>query len=122
MASCDLHTDSNGKLDGYWHLKQVDTLATGDIRDLSKVNSFWRIEEKLAQVGSIFFLHERYQDTLGLYKPYRHAWHEDMYLESVDVLRDLGINSLDARFRILHLNGSNMILRDSLLELDFEKY
>jgi hypothetical protein len=32
LASCDLHTYSNGQLDGYWHLKEIDTLSTGGIR------------------------------------------------------------------------------------------
>ncbi|GAA6528577.1 hypothetical protein LPYR103PRE_05500 [Segatella asaccharophila] len=122
MASCDLHTDSNGKPDGYWHLKQVDTLATGDIRDLSKVNSFWRIEGKLAQVESIFFLHERYSDTLRLYAPYIHDWHQDSLLKNTDPVKALGINSLNEHFKILYLSGSNMILRDSLLQLSFERY
>ena len=122
LVSCDLHTYSNGKLDGYWHLKEIDTLSTGGIKNLSTVSSFWSIEGKLTKVGSVFFLHERYSDTLRLYAPYIHNWHEDSLLKNIDPVRAFGINSLDEHFKILHLSGSNMILRDSLLQLNFEKY
>ena len=122
LASCDLHTYSNGKLDGFWHLKEIDTLSTGGIRNLSTVSSFWSIEGELTKVGSVFFLHERYGDTLRLYAPYIHNWHEDSLLKNIDPVRAFGINSLDEHFKILHLSGSNMILRDSLLQLNFEKY
>ena len=122
LASCDLHTYSNGQLDGYWHLKEIDTLSTGGIRNLSKVNSFWKIEGRLAEVGTIFFLHERYSDTLRLYAPYVHDWHQDSLLKNTDPVKALGVNSLNEHFKILHLSGSNMILRDSLLQLSFERY
>ena len=29
QSACTLETSDNGDLDGYWHLEQVDTLATG---------------------------------------------------------------------------------------------
>jgi hypothetical protein len=122
LASCDLHTYSNGKLDGFWHLKEIDTLSTGGIKNLSTVSSFWSIEGKLTKVGSIFFLHEQYNDTLRLYAPYVHDWHQDSLLKNTDPVKALGVNSLNEHFKILHLSGSDMILRDSLLQLNFERY
>ncbi|MCH3969005.1 MAG: lipocalin-like domain-containing protein [Prevotella sp.] len=124
LASCDLHTYSNGKLDGFWHLKEIDTLSTGGVEDLSRTACFWGVEGKLINVGNgnIFFLHQRYRDTLRLYHPYIHDWHEDSLLKNTDLVKAFGINFLDDRFKILHLNENSMILRDSLLQLDFEKY
>ena len=29
LSSCEIETSQNGDLDGFWHLEQVDTLATG---------------------------------------------------------------------------------------------
>ena len=29
LSSCEVETSQNGDLDGFWHLEQVDTLATG---------------------------------------------------------------------------------------------
>ena len=31
LTSCEIETSENGDLDGYWHLEQVDTLATGGV-------------------------------------------------------------------------------------------
>lgn len=124
LVSCDLHRYSNGKLDGFWHLKEIDTLSTGGVKDLSRTACFWSIEGRLVNVGGgdIFFLHQRYKDTLRLYAPYDHAWHADSLLKNTDRVRAFGINALDERFKILYLSGSKMMLRDSLLQLNFEKY
>ena len=35
MTSCTIESSDNGKLDGFWHMEQVDTLATGGTQDLS---------------------------------------------------------------------------------------
>jgi hypothetical protein len=42
-------------------------------------------------------------------------------LKNTDPVKALGVNSLNEHFKILHLSGSDMILRDSLLQLNFEK-
>ena len=97
-------------------------MRAGGIRNLSTVSSFWSIEGKLTKVGSVFFLHERYSDTLRLYAPYIHDWHQDSLLKNTDPVKALGINSLNEHFKILYLSGSSMILRDSLLQLNFERY
>lgn len=31
LSSCEVETSQNGDLDGFWHLEQVDTLATGGL-------------------------------------------------------------------------------------------
>ena len=35
LVACDVETSDNGRLDGYWHLTGVDTLATSGHRDVS---------------------------------------------------------------------------------------
>ncbi|MGI6222732.1 MAG: lipocalin-like domain-containing protein [Prevotella sp.] len=122
LSACETHTDSNGDLDGYWLLKEVDTLSTGTKVNIAQEKRFWRIQGKLFQAGNVFCLHERQGDTLRLYRPYLHDWHEDSLLNSPDLLRPYGINHIDQRFKIVHLSSSHLIVEDSLLRLGLEKY
>ena len=47
QSACTIETSDNGDLDGYWHLEQVDTLATGGKLNLSKERVFWGVQHKL---------------------------------------------------------------------------
>lgn len=40
QSACTIEMSDNGDLDGYWHLEQVDTLATGGKLNLSKERVF----------------------------------------------------------------------------------
>ena len=46
LASCTLEASDNGKLDGFWHLVSIDTLANERVGDLSESRVFWGIEGK----------------------------------------------------------------------------
>ena len=54
MASCGdlLETSHNGKLDGYWKLTNIDTLATGGQTDLHNQSLFMAVQ------GTIMMLQE----------------------------------------------------------------
>ena len=47
IPSCTIETSDNGKLDGFWHLVEIDTLQTGGQKDLSNEKLFWGVEAKL---------------------------------------------------------------------------
>ena len=77
FTSCELETSDNGKLDGFWHLERVDTLATGKSCDLSGQLLFWSVQMKLLNVSdknyklrSAFFRFEHANGTLRLYEPH----------------------------------------------------
>ena len=46
QSACTIEMSDNGDLDGYWHLEQVDTLATGGKLNLSKERVFWGLHHK----------------------------------------------------------------------------
>ena len=135
LGSCSISTDSNGKLDGFWHLTTIDTLATGGVTDYSQRKVFWGVQAKLISVqdkapgnmGYYFrFRHEG--DSLILYSPYLNAGHEDVPgggdipIKDYFQLTPLGINGLEDHFLIEKLTGSHMILRSTLLRLNFRRF
>ncbi len=47
FAACSVETSDNGKLDGMWHLTQIDTLATGGTNDKSNEKIYWMFQFNL---------------------------------------------------------------------------
>ena len=35
LTACEIESHDNGKIDGFWHLEHIDTLATGGTLDVS---------------------------------------------------------------------------------------
>ena len=131
FTSCEIVTSDNGDLDGNWHLVRVDTLSTGNFRDLSDTRVFWGVQMRLIQAidhdhdkghyGYLFNFDHQGQ-TLRLYNAHKHERAKgDLLVEDVEVLMPLGINSLDDLFTIEKLNSDNMVLKDTMLRLWFEK-
>ncbi len=127
LASCELETSGNGGLDGYWHLEQVDTLATGGVTDLSEDYRFWAFQYRLLNVSGynnsylLRFSHEG--DSLFLSDPYvNDRKNGDIQLEDQEPLRPYGINGLTERFRIEQLKGTNMVLSNKTFKLRLKKF
>ena len=131
FASCDIETSDNVPLDGYWHLVCVDTLSTGVSTDLSDTHVFWGVQMNLLQAidhdhdtghYGYLFNFENNGKTLRLYNAHKHERAEgDILVEDVEILKPLGVNTLDDLFAIEKLNSKEMVLRDNLLRLWFEK-
>lgn len=139
MCACTIESSDNGDLDGYWHLEQVDTLATGRVGDYSERRIFWGIEHKLLNVKDVdegkhgyLFRFEQTYDSLKLSSPYKFNGHEDkgedgepggdIPVEDVEALRPYGVNALEEGFAKEALNGSKMILRSKTLRLYFRRF
>jgi len=129
MASCDLETYDNGKLDGFWHMVRVDTLSTGGMCDMSDRRVFWGVQANLLNVadydkaprGYIFHF-ENAGSTLRLYDAYVDNREEgDIKVEDPSVLSPFGINALEETFRIESLGSSHMTLATDELRLSFKK-
>lgn len=134
MASCTMESSDNGKLDGFWHLEQVDTLATGGTADLSDKRIFWGVQHKLISIKdydaeSFYLRFQQTGDSLIMSSPYINHWHQDtgddggdIPMEEVsDNLRRCGINNMEERFCKERLTGSDMTLRNKTLRLIFKK-
>lgn len=133
LMSCDLETGDNGKLDGFWHLERVDTLATGGSLDMSGEKVFWSFQVRLLQLqggsASFYFRFKQDGDSLTIFSPYTNEGHEEMIgdggnkpVDDPTVLRDYGIDDLETHYKKEALDGSRMILRSRRLRLMFRKF
>lgn len=128
-ASCNVETSNNGKLDGFWHLVQVDTLATGGVNDLSEYKFFWSVQRNLIDASDhlggnreLLFTFVHTGDSLILSNPCFPVWDgDDTPIDNLEPLRPFGINSLDQKFLIESMSGGKMILRDDSVRLGFRK-
>ncbi len=130
--SCTLETSDNGKLDGYWHLEQVDTLATSGVCNLSDHLVFWAVQAKMLALinrddfnnisGYILrFSHE--SGRLRLFAPYLNdRLNGDVRIDSPEVLAPFGVNALEEDFLVEKLSGSVMCLNNGQLRLHFRKF
>jgi len=130
FTSCEIEVDSNGSLDGFWHLTSIDTLQTGGTRDMSNDKIFWSIQKKILDVhdrqgsyGEIMFRFNHQSDSLLLSSPIvNDRTQGDIPLTRIDSLRPFGINSLNEHFLIETLNGDKMILKSKVLQLNLRKF
>ena len=140
LASCNIETSDNGPLDGFWHLEQVDTLATGGTTDYSSGYVFWGVQKDLiyikdssnSSVGAYYLRFNQTQDSLHITKIYLDHGHEDnpyheqggdIPVEAIDInLRFFGLNALPEHFKKEAINGNRMILSTKKLRLKFKKF
>ena len=137
MTSCTIETSDNGNFDGFWHLEQVDTLATGNTLDMSGKRVFWGVQYKLISVYDIdkegtFGYYLRFtqtRDKIVIKSPYKNNWHQDNGDDGGDhpiddptLLAPYGINNLEEEFVKEKLNGGQMILRSKTLRLKFKRF
>lgn len=131
LYSCKLETSDNGKLDGFWKLTRVDTLATGGVLDLTESGIFWSVQMNLLSVKDkyqddareILFRFEHKNGTLKLYEPYEgYQYTGDKAVEDVQKLAPFGINQLTETFNVETLNGEHLYLSTSTLRLSFTRF
>lgn len=140
LASCNVEASDNGPLDGFWHLEQVDTLATGGTTNYSSGYVFWGVQKDLiyikdssnGSVGAYYLRFNQTQDSLHITKIYLDHGHEDnpnheqggdIPVEAIDRnLRFFGLNALPEHFKKEAINGNRMILSTKKLRLKFKKF
>ena len=128
LASCDVHTSDNGKLDGMWHLVGVDTLDGGHL-DLSSQTKFWMFQANLMQLSNtnrgelIICRFNQSGDSLTVSEPrVSNRNVGDTLITKPAVLSPYGINALNESFFIEMLQSDKMILRTDHLTLNFKKF
>lgn len=137
LASCglvEIEHSENGKLDGYWHLVQVDTLSTGGSLDLRQERFFWIVQGTVFQLfspdlsdgrGQRYVSHFSYENEKLSFQQFYYDRREegDPILERVDLLQPFGINKLAGElFNIEELTGGSMTLNGDELRLVFKKH
>ena len=136
LSSCEMESSGNGDLDGFWHLEQVDTLATNGSSDYRNLKVFWGIEHTLISVSNHDMLHDwpgyyfrfsQTSDSLVLTSPYRNHWHQQYggdvpVIEMTDTLAHCGFTALEEHYLKEKLTAKEMILRNKTLRLKFTKF
>ena len=132
IASCDIETSGNGKLDGFWHLVEVDTLQTAGKANVAEQRLFWGVQAKLIHLQGTdnrFYLRFTHTaDSLTLYQPYLDHWHQDQVdggdipVDDATLLAPYGIQRLEEHYKVEALDGSKMILKSDILRLYFKKF
>lgn len=130
LSSCELEVSENGKLDGYWHLERVDTLATGGVYDLKEERRFWSFQNRLMQLNDpsgahrmcvMYFTHQDGMLTISEPRINDRA-ESDPLIEDLDILTPYGINAFDESFSVEKLTGGKMVLLSPTLRLSFSKF
>lgn len=135
LMSCTVESSDNGKLDGFWHLEEVDTLTTGGKNNLSDKRIFWGVQNKLISIKdydteSFYCRFQQTSDSLIMSSPYINHWHQDQGDDGGDIpmkeisdnLRRCGINHMEEHFCKVRLTGGDMILANKEYRLRFRKF
>jgi hypothetical protein len=132
LTGCDLEHSENGKLDGLWQLRAVDTLATGGTADMRSSQRVWGVQGTFIQMRLVTsgeftdnivcrFNHEG--STLQLTNPYIVNRDEgDVRVNDVKLLQPFGMSHLEETFKVLELSDARLTLESDLLRLHFRRY
>ena len=130
LTSCEIEFSNNGKLDGFWQLIAVDTLATQHTSDLKTSGRTWAFQGRLLEMrdtkggySDLYFSFEHRGDSLFLDSPYlsdRDA--DDIKITDINSVRPYGVNGLKEGFEIESLSNNKLILRSKTLRLLFKKH
>lgn len=130
LAACTIEHSENGRLDGFWHLERIDTIATGRVGDYSNRLLYWAVQGTLLQTSDfdvsslpLFVMHFEHGDgKLRVYDVHHNDRpNGDPEIDDLNDLRPCGINATDETFHVEQLTGSTMILRGDMLRLYFKK-
>ena len=129
LTSCEIEFSNNGKLDGFWQMIAVDTLATQHTSDLKTSGRTWAFPGRLLEMrdtkggySDLYFSFEHRGDSLFLDSPYlsdRDA--DDIKITDVNIVRPYGVNGLKEGFEIESLSNNKLILRSKTLRLMLRK-
>ncbi|MGP1452584.1 MAG: lipocalin-like domain-containing protein [Segatella oris] len=129
LTSCEIEFSNNGKLDGFWQLIAVDTLATQHTSDLKTSGRTWAFQGRLLEMrdtkggySDLYFSFEHRGDSLFLDSPYlsdRDA--DDIKITDVNIVSPYGVNGLKEGFEIESLSNNKLILRSKTLRLMLRK-
>lgn len=130
LTSCEIEFSNNGKLDGFWQMIAVDTLATQHTSDLKTSGRTWAFQGRLLEMrdtkggySDLYFSFEHRGDSLFLDSPYLSDRDvDDIKITDVNIVRPYGVKGLKEGFEIESLSNNKLILRSKTLRLLFKKH
>lgn len=123
LPSCN-KLPMNGKLDGMWQLIQIDT-KEGSNHDVKEQRLYYSVQLKLITLrgmgGSSYILgrFEHSGNSLSLYDFRTGGSEQPCTLEN---LKPYGLYSLEPKFEVEKLTGSEMVLKSEESTLYFRKF
>lgn len=131
LSACEIETHDNDKLDGFWHLERVDTIATGGVCDKSKDLVFWSVQSMFVEVSErskvdnnkYIFSFSHSNGKLSLFDARLSDRRKgDPEVEDPAILQPYGVSKLNETFEVTQLTGSKMQLKSETLLLLFRKF
>ena len=119
LSSCTLETSNNGKLDGFWQLTQLDTIATGGITDMREKNAFWAVQMHLLEVKEPSGNTSQNVINQPRYNDRRNG---DPAITDPSLLNKHGIYHLREGFFVGRLDNNYMDLQSDRFRFHFRKY
>ena len=131
FTSCGdlLEHSQNGKLDGYWKLTNIDTLATSGQKNVSEQSLFMAVQGKIMMLnnrdnGAEYVFQFNHSD--GHLKIFdarlSNRGKGDPLLTDPNALSPFGFNSLEEDFTVEKLTGGKLVINDGTLRLHFIKF
>ena len=131
LTGCEVRMSDNGDFDGLWQMTAIDSVATGRTRDMHTFGEYWAVQVHLLNVhntkgrhGSVLFRFDFVGDSLKLRSPYIDESGEGATLpaHNVSSLKAWGIDHSEQGYRVVTLNGDEMVLQKENVRLRFRKY
>ena len=131
FTSCTLEMSDNGKLDGFWQLKQLDTISTGGQTDMRDSLFFWAVQKDLLEIKdperditkNIVFRFNHTGDSLILTEPYySNRDSSDIKIKDPAVLNRFGIYNLREAFFVTNLTSDELEMKSDRYIFHFRKY
>jgi len=138
-ACSDFEKSGNGRLDGFWQLTSVDTLASGRTANVAERMIFWSVQAGLVELSdrhtgepyddrfpSIFYRFERQGDCLKLLgepKPrINNRMRSDAEVANSTQCGFYGLSDEGETLQILRLEDKKMTLQSEFFRMYFRKY
>lgn len=128
IISCDNHHSSNGDLDGFWQMTEIEGINGCNI-DFYDLPMYWSFEVNLMEIRKIpkewgiFFRFNHTQDSLIISEPLQNNRDSgDIKILTSEPLRHYGIFHLREGFAVEQFSNSTMILKSDSVRARFRKY
>lgn len=134
LAGCDTHSSDNGELDGFWQVRTMENLLTGEVADGRDHQITWAFQGDFLMLnfdrnkgGTEYVASFIYTgDALKVHNPYFSGrfseGNDDTPVEDAAVLNIFGIYNLEESFKVVKLDGSDMCLQSEAMRIYFRRY
>lgn len=124
--------DTNGDLDGMWHLRTVETLANNSVENIKKLCIYYSIQQNLITVKRLYEPNsaKKYKQHIGRFihtgdslilHDFRVFQNESVIATSED-LAPFYLDGTVSRYAIKKLESDEMVLRTESREFTFKKF